>query len=84
MQHCKITKFKKEKNTGGMKTKKIHAKLSIYLIQITLKKRIISDTMRRYSQIFSPNNEVQQIQSLLGLESDTSVSRNLYFCQEKT
>ena len=44
----------------------------------------ISGTMRRYSQIFSPNNKVQQIRSLLGLESDTSVSRNLYFCQEKT
>ena len=84
MQNCKITKFKKERNTGGMKTKKIHAKLSIYLIQITLKKRITSGTMRRYFQIFSPNNEVQQIQNLLGLESDTSVSRNLYFCQEKT
>ena len=40
-----------------MKTRKIHAKLSIYLIQINLKKRIkrfflifgtISGTMRRY------------------------------------
>ena len=60
MQHCKITKFKKEKNTGGMKTKKIHAKLSIYLIQITLKKELFLvqcvDTLKFFLQTISTTN----------------------------